>query len=168
VTGYLFDTSALSAYLNPRHPYHARAVSAIDALPSAASKTIAVPTLAEIDFGIRCAEQAGSPYLAELRERLRTVREYTCLEISPHTAEEYAALKAKLAARVLKKSDGKPPRWIEDWVDRGSGKKLQIDENDLWIAAVAKERDLTVVTGDSDMRTLASIDSDVRILFAYS
>ena len=60
-----------------------------------------------------------------------------------------------LAARMLKKVDGKLPRWIEDWVDRGSGKKLQIDESDLWIAAVATERDLTVITGDGDMRTLA-------------
>ena len=164
MTGYLLDTSALSAYLNPLHPHHASAVSVIDGLPADAPKTVATPTLAELDFGIRFAEQAGSPYLAEFRERLRIVREYTCLGISQHTAEEYAVLRAKLAAQVLKKADGKLPRWIEDWVDRGSAKRLQMDENDLWIAAVAKERDLTVVTGDGDMRTLAAVDSELRIL----
>lgn len=52
---------------------------------------------------------------------------------------------------------------IEDWVDLGSAKRLQIDENDLWIAAQAKERDLIIVTGDTDMRIIASVDPDVRI-----
>jgi predicted nucleic acid-binding protein len=164
VTGYLLDTSALSAYLHPGHAHHASAVKVIDGLPADATKVIAVATLAELDFGIRLAEHAGSSRLNEYRDRLRIVREYTCLGMSQHTADEYAALKAKLAARVLKNAGANLPRWIEDWVDLGSGKRLQIDENDLWICALAKERDLVLVTGDGDMRTLASIDPDLRIL----
>lgn len=41
-----------------------------------------------------------------------------------------------------------------DRIER-SGKNFQIDENDLWICAQAKERDLIVVTGDGSIRHLA-------------
>jgi predicted nucleic acid-binding protein len=164
VTGYLLDTTALSWYLNPLHHCHAAAASAINALPPNSPKLVAAPTLAELDYGGRLAEQVGSAYLGEFRERLEIVRQYTCLPISHHTAEEYSVLKAKLAARMQRKPHGKLPRWIEDWVDRGSAKQLQIDENDVWIAAVAKERDLTVVTGDGDFRALEAVDPDLRIV----
>jgi len=42
------------------------------------------------------------------------------------------------------------PRWVEAWSDRVTGQLLQIDENDLWIAAQAVERNLVVVTSDPD------------------
>ena len=55
-------------------------------------------------------------------------------------------------------------RWIEEWIVLGSGKRLGIDENDLWIAAQAKERDLIIVTGDDDMRVLETVDPEVQVL----
>lgn len=164
MAGYLLETSALSAYLHPGHPHHQFAVKVIDSLPPEALKMVSAVSLGELQFGINFAEFAGSTRLDEYRDRLRTVREYTCLGISQHTADEYAALKGKLAAKVQRNASARLPRWIEDWVDMGSGKRLQIDENDLWICAIAKERDLTVVTGDGDMRVLASVDQDLRIL----
>ena len=39
---------------------------------------------------------------------------------------------------------------MEGWSDRVTGQLLQIDENDLWIAAQAVERNLVVVTSDPD------------------
>jgi len=48
----------------------------------------------------------------------------------------------------------------------GSAKRLQIDENDLWICAQAKERDLVVVTGDIDIRQLSAFDPDLKILLS--
>ena len=166
--GYLFDTTALSAYLNREHRHHESTVAVIDQIPTNSPKLVSIVTLAEIDYGIRLAELNGSPRLDEFRQRLSVIQRYAPLDITRYTAEAYAALKCSLAAHVQKHSRKKMRRWVEDWISSGSGKRLQIDENDLWIAAQAKERDLVVVTGDEDMRILASVDPDVRILFTRS
>jgi predicted nucleic acid-binding protein len=46
------------------------------------------------------------------------------------------------------------PRWVEGWTDRVTAQLLQIDENDLWIAAQAVERNYVVVTSDQDFVTV--------------
>ena len=86
------------------------------------------------------------------------------LEVTRHTSAAYAELKAHLAGKYLIKALTKDrPRWVEDWIDRATGKKLQIDENDLWICAQAKERNLTVVTADRRMNRISNADRDVRL-----
>lgn len=164
MAGFLLDTSALSAYLNPTHPHHERAQQIIDGLPAVDAKFVSVVTLGEFDYGIRLAELAGSVRLAEYRQRLAIVRKYASLPMTHHTSEAYAELKAALAAKVQRNLESKMKRWVEDWIDIGSGKQLQIDENDLWICAQAKERDLVVVTGDSDVSRLATYDSQLRCI----
>jgi predicted nucleic acid-binding protein len=79
VSGYLLDTSTLSAYLNEEHPHHEVAISVVDGLPTEAAKLVSVVTLAELDYGIRFAELQGSRHLAEYRKRLDVVREYVSL-----------------------------------------------------------------------------------------
>lgn len=162
--GYLFDASALSAYLSPQHQFHATAKARIDALPPGALRLVSVITLAEMDYGIRLAEQARSTRLDEYRQRLSVVRRYAQLDLTHHTGEVYAELKARIAGHVLRKAGKKLPRWLEDWIESGSEKRLQVDENDLWLCAQSKERDLILVTGDTDIRNINAIDPDVRIL----
>jgi tRNA(fMet)-specific endonuclease VapC len=166
VDGYLFDASALSARLNEDHPYHASASAIIEGLPSDAIKLVSVITLAEIDYGIRLAEQLGSKRLDDFRQRLDVIRRYTPLDLTHHTSEAYAELKARIASHVRRRPNRKLTRFIEDWIDSGSGKGLQIDENDLWICAQAKERDLIVITTDTDLRTISSYDPEVRVWLA--
>lgn len=164
--GYLFDASALSARLNEDHVHHASASAVIDALPGESIKLVSVITLGEIDYGIRLAEQVGSKRLDEWRQRLDVIRQYDPLELTHHTGEAYAELKARVASHVHRRPNKKLPRWIEDWIELGSGKGLHIDENDLWICAQAKERDLILVTTDADLRRISSYDSEVRVLLA--
>jgi len=164
VSGYLLDTSALSAHLNEEPSSRGVAISVIGGLPTEAAKLVSVVTLAELDYGIRFAELQGSRHLAEYRKRLDVVREYVSLDLTRHTSEVYAELKVRLAGQMQRKTGKKMHRWIEDWIEVGSAKRLQIDENDLWICAQAKERDLVVVTGDVDIRQLSSFDSDLKIL----
>ena len=49
-----------------------------------------------------------------------------------------------------KASRNKPPAHLEDWIDHATGKRLGINENDLWICAQGFERDLHVLTCDGD------------------
>ena len=162
--GYLLDTNALSAYYNETHPAHEAIRSAIDALDKEAPLLVSVISLGEIEFGIRLAEYEGSAHLTELRDRLDRIRQHARLEVSHHTGEAYAELKTAIAKRVMRPGRKKRPRYIEDWVDRGSGKALHIDENDLWICAQAKERDLTVVSTDNDFQIFKLVDPSIELI----
>ena len=110
--------------------------------------------------------QNGSKQVAQINERVDVVRRYAKLDITHHTATTYADLKSKLAQHIQPKVNGKKPnRWPEEWQDANSGSKLGIDENDLWIAAQAKERDLTIITGDRDFELFEQFDPDIRVVY---
>ena len=160
--GYLLDTSVLSTYYHEQHKHHAITKAELDRLPSATPQFVSVISLAEIEFGIRLAELQGAKTLAELRDRLERIRAHARMPITHHTSQAYAYLRSQLASRVNVARKGRP-RWLEDWVDAASGQKLQIDENDLWIAAQAFERDLTVLTLDGDFRAFSAVEPALRI-----
>ena len=162
--GFLFDTSAVSAYLNPDHVHHRAAADTIDQLPATSLKLVSIITLGQLEFGLQMAEAAESLRLTAFRERLLVVRRYAPLDITRHTARAYGQLESRLALRARGRANrAKPSRWLEDWMIDNSAKQLQIDENDLWIAAQAKERDLVLVSADRDMERLAAIDAEVRV-----
>lgn len=165
MSGYLLDATALSAYYLQTHLHHAAAKRVIDQLPTNAYRFVSAITLAEIDYGVRLAEAKGKQILPHMRERLETIRQYARLETTHHTSGAYAELKCLLAQRMLRRR-GKMPRYLEDWIDEGSGKRLQLDENDLWLSAQAKERDITLITCDRDFQRFADVDGDIRLIFA--
>lgn len=162
--GYLLDTNALSAYYNETHPHHEITRSKVDALDKGAPQLVSVISLGEIEFGIRLAEYEGSTHLPEMHLRLECIRQHARLDVSHHTSGAYAELRTAIAKRVLRPGRKKRPRHIEDWVDRASGKTLQIDENDLWICAQAKERDLTLITTDLDFRIFELVDPSIELI----
>ena len=166
--GYLFDTCAVSSLLNPAHPDHAAATAAAANLPDDALQFVSIVTIAEMEFGLRMAEHANSLHLAQFRARIESMkRTYRVLDLTKHTASAYAELKARLAATAQRKANSqKPSRWLEDWIDANTGKRLQIDENDLWVAAQAKERDFTLISGDADMLRLSAVDPMLRVILA--
>lgn len=53
-------------------------------------------------------------------------------------------------------------KWPEGWVEPSTGKELGIDENDLWIAAQAIERNLVLASQDS-MARLLDVAAELRI-----
>jgi predicted nucleic acid-binding protein len=165
VDGYLFDTTALSIYLDSTHQFHAEKKEALDALPADASRYISAVALAELMFGVDLAGAIGRGDLPALRRMIDQARAYAVLDLSRHTAAAYAALKAGLAtkylANVLRRDR---PRYVEDWVDKATGKALGVDENDLWMCAQSKERNLILVTADARMKRIEDADPDVRLL----
>ncbi len=163
--GYLLDTTALSVYLDPTHRFHDEKKGALDVLPADAPRYISAVALAELLFGADLAAAIGRGDLPALRQMIDQARAYAVLDLSHHTAAAYAALKVRLAtkylARVLRRDR---PRYVEDWVDKATGKTLGVDENDLWMCAQAKERDLIFVTADTRIKRIEDADPDVRLL----
>lgn len=162
---YLLDTTILSIYLDPTHQFHAEKSRALDALPAAAPRYISAVALAELTFGADLAAAFGKGNLVALREMIQQAHAYAVLDLTHHTAAAYAELKSKLAAKYLAKPLRRDrPKHVEDWVDKATGKVLGVDENDLWVCAQAKERDLVLVTTDLKIQRIADADTEVRLL----
>ena len=162
--GYILDTSVLSAHLDHGHSRHVDIRRNVRQVEQHGTLFLSSVSFAELRFGIKLAETFGHARLPTLRRTLVDARRYPMLHVTHHTAAAYADLKATLAHTYLSNATAKGrPRWIEDWVDKTTGKKLQIDENDLWICAQAKERDFLVCTADRRMRRISDADRDVRL-----
>lgn len=163
--GYIYDTSVLSALLDDEHQRHADITRAIASLPEDASHFVSVISLAELTFGVRMSEAFSPSRLPALEQMLIDVRDYGVLEVGHHTSGVYAALKTNLAKRYLPKANRRDrPRWLEEWPLNNSGQRLQVDENDLWLCAQAKERSLTLLTADSGIQRVADADPEVVLL----
>lgn len=165
IEGYLLDTCAVSAYWDAGHPCHSAIKAEIDDISDGAPRFISRITLAEIEFGILLDEAATGTKSARAAAILANAQGYPIREITRHTAQEYAELRKKIAVAYLAKLvRSNRPRWIEQWVDRATGERLQIDENDLWICAQAREVNLILITTDKKMVTRIS-PVDASLLF---
>ncbi|NTJ06925.1 PIN domain-containing protein [Rhizobium lusitanum] len=162
---YLLDTTVLSIYLDPNHPHHVSKSQSLAALPTNSPRFISAVALAELGFGTSLAALLGKGNMANLNAILVQARGFAVLDVTHHTASAYAEVKSKIAHKYLAKTLRKDrPKYIEEWVDKATGQKLAIDENDLWMCAQAKERDLVFVTADARMRRIPEADPEVRLL----
>lgn len=162
--GYILDTTVLSAHLDSEHPRHVHIRQRVRQLENDATLFLSAVSLAELRYGVKLAETFGHARLPTLQRTLVDARSYPLLDVTRHTAAAYADVKAILVRTYLPNAAAKGRlRWIEDWVDKNTGKNLQLDENDLWMCAQAKERDFLVCTADRRMRRICDADPDVRL-----
>lgn len=162
---YLLDTTALSIYLDPTHPHHHEKSQSLLALPTESPRFVSAIALAELGFGTKLSERLGRGNLPALEAIITRARNYAIIDVTHHTAAVYADIKASVAQKYLAKILRKDrPKYVEEWIDKATGQKLAIDENDLWMCAQAKERDLIFVTADRRMQRISYADPAVRIL----
>ena len=139
--------------------------STIAALPSESPVYVSSVALAELTFGVRLYE-ACKGTLPKAESVLAGANSYPKVDVTRHTSIEYAELKTNIAVKYLtvplSKDDRK--RWIENWVDKNTGQTLQIDENDLWQSAQARERNLVLVTIDGRIKRIAEADLTLQLL----
>ena len=115
-------------------------------------------------FGIRLAVLRGDSNTERLDKIVCAAKTHPPLNVTKHTAEEYSFIKAELANKYLSNALRKMrPRWIEEWVDKATGQKLQVDENDLWLCAQAKERNLILLTADKKINRIKAVVPAIRI-----
>ncbi|MDQ1273816.1 MAG: tRNA(fMet)-specific endonuclease VapC, partial [Planctomycetota bacterium] len=117
----------------------------------------------EVEYGLRV-----DPYnRPEQHEQARQIlsSNFTPLEINEIIAREYYAdLRAKLFNKYAPRDrKGKScNKRIREWRDPTTDKELQMDENDLWIAAVAMAHNLVLVTHDKMIAIKSITGSDLR------
>lgn len=159
---YLLDTNLVSVLYDAGRSNHLPVRNALAALDRNAPQLVSAITIGELRFGLALSRAAGRP-LAHIEACIERTEEHPLAEVGRHTAEAFGYVKSSVA---LQRVDihRRIPRWVEAWSDRVTGQLLQIDENDLWIAAQAVERNLVVVTSDPDfLRVIAPAVPELRI-----
>ena len=161
---YLLETTTLSALLDSGHVKHVDAYRTIAALDEQSSKYVSVIALAELKFGQHLIEAFTQQSPENIAEVICQTQRYPLLEVTKHTAAQYGELKAILAQKYLAKAlRGNRPRWLENWIDKATGQTLQVDENDLWMCAQARERNLVLLTADKKLTRVSTADPAVRL-----
>lgn len=150
VDAFLLDTSVVSAYCDAGNPRHVGTRAYFAARPAARLYTCPV-TLGEIEYGLLVSPAADAQRHAAVREALAG---FEVLPIDRHTRDPYAIVRANLFRTYApRKERGRlRTKHVEDLVDRTTGRELGIQENDLWLVAVAVQYDLKLATWDAMRR----------------
>lgn len=145
IEGYLLDTPVSSAAWDAGAPNHGvvrQRLADLDGL-------IYIPSISigEVEYGLGVSPNIDA-------ERHRAVRlamsAYEVLSVDSHTGEVYGQIRARLFTQYAPRNQrGRLARkYVEDLTDSTTGKDLGIQENDLWIASVAVQYNLVLVTFD--------------------
>ncbi len=152
--GYLLDTNVVSDWLDATRPRHAPISKRISELRDGQDLMVtSVIVLGEIEYGIQTASASDHPMLKVLRDQVQAqfVQKRLLLNVTQSTVSVYGRLRAALFDKYAPSKSRRVKR-PEQLVDPVTSKSLGIQENDLWIAAQALERNFVLVTNDTMLR----------------
>jgi tRNA(fMet)-specific endonuclease VapC len=145
--GYLLDTNAASVLWDARHADNGKIRSFLESV-SHAPVWISIIALAEVEYGLKTAPAMNVDLQRAVRGEMAKYPHV--LEPDKHTVAPYSDLRAELF-KVYAPKDRKgriTKKCPEDLVDRTTAKELQAQENDIWVASLAIQYNLTLVTED--------------------
>ncbi len=151
--GFLFDTCTIRFWYAKNQLIEEK----VNALPAEAFLYVSPVTIGEIEFGHASSASSDPTKSAEFRKWISNTFEVPEVPIIGSTAWEYANFRRRLFSRFTRVD-----KFTENHED-SLGSKLSIDENDLWLAAQACERNLTLVTSDKMARIREVVDSDIDV-----
>lgn len=162
---YLLDCNAISDWLDKTRPRHlCVAQRAEESAQSDADLVTSTIVLGEIEYGIKVAPREKIQALGEFRAQvdLQFVRKRFLLAPERTTSLVYGDLRARLFEKFAPKKRRRKGLRPEELVDPVTAKELGIQENDLWIAAQAIERNLVLVTNDA-MARIQEVASELKV-----
>ncbi len=145
---YLIDSNYAPAPWDKNDRRHDKVRRFINSIGEESRVAVSVVTLGEVEYGLKSA-----PEMDEGRQSIvrASMAEYTyVLDITRHTVRFYSEIRAMLFANHAP-FDNKgrlKKKWVEDLIDRTTAKSLGVQENDVWIAAQAYERNACLITDD--------------------
>jgi predicted nucleic acid-binding protein len=159
---FLLDTTAASVLFDKLNKEHELAWSFVGSL---GESRIYIPciTWGEIRYGYK-VHQGVDQYRKTAIEK--EMKKFKVLDISRHTSEAYSDIRAALFSKYgTPNKRGKIKEKVpEDLVDRTTGKELGIQENDLWIVALAAQNNYKFITSDK-MTRLREITENLKNLW---
>ena len=154
---YLLDTNMLgfiaavnSGSIQPREQLVAQRIAHIRETTNR-KLFISAITQGECEYGLLIATQPNTKRHQDARAVVDAFLPGTVLPVDGNVAKaHYAFLRASLFARYAPKNKRglAKKEFIGEWVEPTTQKELGIQENDLWIAAIALAYNLTLVTDD--------------------
>lgn len=152
---YLLDTNILSYWYDTTRPEHPNVVVKVNLVrqPNPITGYVSrlfnsVVTLGEIEYGHRVAS-SPDPVKQTAYKRFVQTQCPIILEITKHVAEQFGELRAWLFNNCTTNKRKTKTKRAEELIFPATGKELGIDENDIWITAVAMTHNLVLVTHDS-------------------
>lgn len=127
---------------------------------SKSAKIILSPiTIGEIEYGMLLGRFKSS-HKEKYKILMSILDRYPCLTIDSNTARKYySKIRAKLYEKYAPiKIKNKPSniKRVEEWINPATSKTLQVQENDIWISALAWAYNLILVTDDA-MRPIRDV-----------
>ncbi len=159
---FLLDTCIWSYWFNPNRQEHANIKRHLQKLPPDTVLGISIITWGEAVYGHKVQSPKQQPVQVEYLQFIQDKKPKT-FNINMHTATKYGELRALLFGKYVpnnKKRKGLRP---EQLVDPVTSLQLEIQENDLWIAAQAVVQNLTLVTNDKLNRIRDVAGSELHI-----
>jgi tRNA(fMet)-specific endonuclease VapC len=156
VNGYLFDTCTVRKWWH----HHAQTEAYTSNLKDNDFVYVSAITIGEIEFAHSGIEATDPQQQAEFMRWIHNEFEVPQLAVTASTAIYYAQFRRTCFSTLAPKKF----KFIESREDM-LGEKLGIDENDLWIAAQACERNLILVTNDKMARLVQAVGGTVQIDF---
>lgn len=117
-------------------------------------------TIGEMEYGLKIAPDKDSSKQGLAK---RMIEEFHSYPVDNDIArEQYATLRSRLfewRAPKIKRRRTNDKKRVEEWIDPTTSRELQVQENDIWIAAVAMAYNLVLVTHDK-MNAIKSVMGD--------
>lgn len=125
---------------------------------------ISAVTVGESEYGLRTAPKVAASQQAEARAVVNAFLPGLILSVDADVAREhYAELRSRLFTKFAPKNARGVAKtnFIGEWIDPTTQKTLGVQENDIWIAAVAMAYNLTLVSSDKMNRIREVAGSDL-------
>ena len=156
--GYLLDTNIISYWFQEDGLENRNVVNHIDGLDEGTPLRVSAITLGEIEYGHRVVSTTDRPIQVQFNRFVQTQLPHV-LGVRRATRMYYGQIRARLFEKYSPRNGRKTLR-AEQLVDPVTAKTLGVQENDIWIAAQAREYNLVLVTHDR-MTHLREAVSDI-------
>ena len=158
---FLLDTCIWSYWFDVKGEQHVNVKSHVQKLPSDSILGISIISWGEVFYGHKAESPDETPIQVEYIQFIKSKRPMT-FEIDIHTANKYGELRALLFEKYAPKRR-KPGLRPEQLIDPVTSRELGIQENDLWIAAQAMVRNMTLATDDKLIRIHEVAGDDLHV-----
>jgi predicted nucleic acid-binding protein len=146
---YLLDTNIASALWDQLDSDHGDALHFVTTAASAGDLVfVSRVTIGEIEYGYKLYTSADPARRAEADAAMRAYK--AIREVNKNTTEHYANIRAALFRQFAPRDSKNRIKNVrpEKLVDKTTGQELGIQENDIWIAGIAVENNMILVTDD--------------------
>jgi len=146
---YLLDTNIIHHFarfkMGISTPQSEKIKSKLSQISDKSKILICAISIGEMEYGYNVADTKAK---ADVQQLCDHIKNYEILSIDQEIARDhYAEIRAILFENYAPRNEKKKRR-LTEWADPISDKNIQVQENDIWICAVAKYYNLTLITDD--------------------